>query len=67
MLTAQKGGFKVNTEDIHSPEEVRPRDRSTPLAADLRATHIWFGPHSPIYEEKDTEFEYVHIFFPKHI
>lgn len=57
----------MNTEDIHSPEEVRPRDRSTPLAADLRATHIWFGPHSPIYEEKDAEFEYVHIFFPKHI
>ncbi|WP_202079964.1 hypothetical protein [Caldalkalibacillus salinus] len=31
---------------------------------DFRSTHLWFGPHSPVYKDEKRECEYLHIFFP---
>lgn len=57
----------MTMEKTHLPKKNIHDSTEHPTPANLRATHVWFGPYSPLYEHKERELSYLHIFFPKHL
>jgi hypothetical protein len=65
-LPLLKGGFNVNRKEAQLEKSERFSDHESYVH--FRATHVWYGPHSPILDHKDSvECKYRHIFFPTKI
>jgi hypothetical protein len=53
--------------DMENTQKKNHDSQEHSAPANLKATHVWFGPYSPLYEHKERELSYLHIFFPKHL
>jgi hypothetical protein len=62
-LPLLKGGFNVKGKEAQTVEKrTFHLDESND---NLRATHYWYGPNSPVFKKNESsECRYRHIFFP---